>query len=474
MGSPYTATSVSNYNANPPSDDGAQTASNRVQWATQKTKLADPVYNAFNSSETATVAAFGKVVGGAGITTTAISYAVTASDQSKIIKATASGITITTPDATVVGAPFVFSVVNDSSADISFTGASAQTIDGSTTVTIPAGCGMMVNTDGSNWFSDGQNFNNVQQSPQGRLTLVSGTPVMNTDETAKTSVFYTPYVGNKVPISTNGTSFKVRSFSELTLTLVANHLASTIYDVFLFDNSGTITIGTGPAWNNNTAGSCARGTGAGTTQLSMVNGLLTNTVSMTARNGATTYTVAANEGTYVGTIFIDAAAGQVSCHFSYGQSRKFGIWNAYQRRRIALKAGDSTANWNSAGTLGPINAASANVATSLCGLAEEMIDARYVQSFTAVMNNNTVQYNNAIGYNSISASSGKKGLFENIASAPATLNQTIAVDTTAEYIAAPSLGINNFQMLEATPNGGSGHTSTGTEASCLMVVSWMG
>src|SRR6185437_329097 len=128
MGSPFTITSVSNYNSNPPSDDGSQTAANRVQWSTQKTKLADPVYNAFNSSETATSAAFGKIIGGAGLTTTAVDYTVAASDQGKFVQATASGITITAPDATSVGTPFVFAVLNNSSGDITFAGNGTQTI----------------------------------------------------------------------------------------------------------------------------------------------------------------------------------------------------------------------------------------------------------------------------------------------------------------------------------------------------------
>lgn len=475
MGAPFTTTSVSNYNANPPADDGSQVSANRVQWSTQKTKLADPVYNAFNTSETTTNTAFGKVVGGATITTTAISYTVTASDQSKIVKATAGGITITTPDATVVGAPFVFSVVNLSTSDITFAGNGSQTIDGATSITIPAGCGCMVNTDGSNWFTDGQNFNNVQQQPQGRLTLVTATPVMSSDQTGKTSVFYTPYTGNKVPISTNGTSFRVRSFSQLTLTLLsANHLASTLYDVFLFDNSGVITIGTGPGWSTNTAGSCARGTGAGTTELQLLNGLSTNKNSITARNGSTTYTVAANEGTYVGTIFIDSSAGQVSCHFSYGQSRKFGVWNAYNRVPIVLKAGDSTASWTYAGGSGirASNNATANSVTVLSGLAEEMYDLRFSQIAQpgASSAGSATTALTFIGWNSTSGGSGKRG--QSTITMAGANSLIIENDLVASFIQAPSLGINTVTSLENV--AGTTGTFQGTEAFMVLSASWRG
>jgi hypothetical protein len=158
MGSPFTVTSVSNYNSNPPSDDGAQTAANRVQWSTQKTKLTDPLKTAFDDSETETSTAFGRVLGGGGITTTAVDYTVSASDQGKFVKVTASGKTITTPDATVVGSPFVFAVLNNSSGNITLDGSGSQTIDGVSSFTIPAGAGVLVNTDGTNWFTSGKNF----------------------------------------------------------------------------------------------------------------------------------------------------------------------------------------------------------------------------------------------------------------------------------------------------------------------------
>lgn len=171
MGAPFTITSVSNYNSNPPSDDGAQTASNRVQWSTQKTKLADPIKTAFDTSESNTSSAFGKIVGGhSGITSTAVDYTVTASDQGGLVKCTVSGKTITTPDATVVGAPFVFRVLNASTGNITLDGSGTQTIDGSLTITIPAGCGLMLDTDGTNWFTNGQNFNNAS----GIINFLSG------------------------------------------------------------------------------------------------------------------------------------------------------------------------------------------------------------------------------------------------------------------------------------------------------------
>jgi hypothetical protein len=89
--------------------------------------------------------------------------------------------------------------------------------------------------------------------PQGRLTLTSATPVLAADVSAATAVYYTPYVGELVPLY-NGTSTVPTEFAELTLTLAAQHAVSTIYDVFVFSNSSVLTLATGPAWSNSGAG----------------------------------------------------------------------------------------------------------------------------------------------------------------------------------------------------------------------------
>lgn len=158
MAAPFTGVTIASYNANPPADDGSAVASNRVTWAGQKTKLTDPLKTAIESINTNLLTAFGKVVGGAGVTTTAISYAVGVSDQGKLVKVTgAGGITITTPDATAVN-PFVFALLNNSTGSIVLDGSGTQTVDGALTITIPAGSGAFVFTDGTNWFTAGQNY----------------------------------------------------------------------------------------------------------------------------------------------------------------------------------------------------------------------------------------------------------------------------------------------------------------------------
>jgi hypothetical protein len=477
MGSPFTITSVANYNSNPPSDDGAQTAANRVQWSTQKTKLSDPIKTAFDTSETATSTAFGKVLGGGGITTTAVDYTVTASDQGKLVKCTVAGKTITTPDATVVGSPFVFGVLNASSGDITFDGSGTQTVDGDLSFTIPAGCGLLLNTDGTNWFTFGRDFNNVLQRPQGYLTLTTGTPVITADVTSVSSVFYTPFEGDRIPISTDGVTFKMRQFTELTLALVSNHLLNTIYDIFLFDNPsspGQNIIGTGPAWTNSGGGTGARGTGAGTTELQKVHGLWTNKNSMTARNGSTTYTVPANEGTYVGSIYIDGVAGQVSNYISFGQSRKWGVWNAYNRQPINMQCGDSTSQWTppSLSTIRASNGNTNNKITIFSGLPEETVKADFSQFLQSQASSSSNTPAIGIGLNSTTVFSGLEAQLGNNNS---TTTSTIGATVTAKLLVAPFIGINVLQQLEEAQGAAAiSNIFNGGSSNMNMSAAWRG
>lgn len=312
---------------------------------------------------------------------------------------------------------------------------------------------------------------NIVSIPQGRLTPTTATPIIATGVTAGTAVYYTPYIGNLIPIY-DGTQFNATEFSELTLTLSASHLASQIYDAWIWEESDVVTIGTGPAWTVATAGSCARGTGAGTTELVRTNGLWTNANSLTTRNGATTYTVGATMATYVGSIFMDGTNGQISCLVAYGQARKFGVWNAYNRAPIILKAGDSTASWTyGTATLRPSNNDANNKITVFSGLAEEIYETRFIQK-TIATTGATVDQNreNGIGWNSTTAASGKIGYSQIIFSAAG--GGTGASDLVAEYIQQPAIGINNITALERA--AAAGITYYGAESQMVMTARWRG
>jgi hypothetical protein len=318
----------------------------------------------------------------------------------------------------------------------------------------------------------------VVPPPQGYITPVSGTAIISSDSVSATTVYYTPYTGVLVPIYNGATFIPTSIVSELQYTLTSSMVANNIYDLFVFSLSGVPTLGSGPSWSAGTggsiaAGSCARGTGAGGAAISRVNGIWVNTASMTIRygNGTTTTSVAASQATYVGSIYIDGTNGQVSCYRSFGQSRKWGIWNAYNRAPIVLTAGDATASWSyTSSTYRPSNNNTANSLTVFCGLAEEISVLEFIQRVQAQSGGSTSQPGNAIGWNSTTSGSQ----FE--PDIPNSVNSTTITNILpAKYIGTPSLGINTATCLEANISGtGAGTTFYGTQAYMRMTAEWRG
>lgn len=290
---------------------------------------------------------------------------------------------------------------------IVITRAGADTINGGTTVTISAANGAYaLFSDGiSKWSAQAIGASAVaavsslnQQTgalvlftpPQGRVTVSTGTPVVTSTVTAATSVFYTAYVGKNVPIY-NGTAVaqyqicaaNTSGACQLTITLGANWTLNTNYDVFIGLDTGTVRACTGPAWTSATV----RGTGAGTTQLSQLDGLQTNTVSMTCRyNNTTTFTCAVNQCTYVGS-FRTTAAGQVDYIFggtaSGGTAAVLNVCNYYNRVMTTPTVADNGVGYAySTGTTRQARASAGNQITFLNCFQEESISVNYYQQMS--------------------------------------------------------------------------------------------
>jgi hypothetical protein len=175
--------------------------------------------------------------------------------------------------------------------------------------------------------------------PQHRLTLASGVPFMATSYAAQNTIYSTPAIGNVIPIY-NGTYFAPNLLGEMSIVLGSNWTANSNWDVFVASDNGTIRLCTGPAWTNDTTRSAA---------ISQLTGIYVNTNSMTARYSNTdTFTVAAQRGTYLGTIRT-GSAGQVNFILgglgTGGVAANLGVWNAYNRIPTRLFIGDTTSSW---------------------------------------------------------------------------------------------------------------------------------
>jgi hypothetical protein len=311
--------------------------------------------------------------------------------------------------------------------------------------------------------------------PGGYLTLSSDTNniIITGDTTGATTVFYTPYTSNQVPIW-NGTSYTLYNITQLQLNLNAGqHLGNTIYDVCVFLNSSVPTLAAGPAWSNSAVGAGARGSGGGSAQISRLNGLWVNTVQITGTNGGGTATIPANQCTILGTILIDQTAGTISNYLSAGQNRKWGVWNFYNRQPIALQVTDPTASWTYTSITRASNGTIGNAATVLTGLAEESIMGTFNQVAQTTDGANPSYMHNGIGFNSSTTYSGQQGALLH------SQNSTTITDTlVASGISAPVLGANNFISLEdgvrGSSAGSAGQAFRGTTSNMLMALRFRG
>jgi len=300
-----------------------------------------------------------------------------------------------------------------------------------------------------------------QWTPSGRLTLTSGTPVTTSDVTAATAVYYTAMNGNTVPVygscASAPTQFAPVTITggELTLTLNnPNHAANTNYDVFCFLDGSTVRIGSGPPWTSSTA----RGTGAGTTQISLASGLWTNTVSLTARNGASTYAVAAGAGTYLGTIRTGSTAGTTED----SRSNRF-VFNAFNGVKRGLYVVESTNSWSyNTATWRQANGSTSNQVSIVQGLQQNYVSANVVVAYTNT-GGGTIAV--GVGINSTSVNSAKTfGVLPNGSS-----------QMSAFYEDYPVLGLSVIAWLETADgnpttwygDNGTTRMASGLTAQCI-------
>ncbi len=134
MGSKYSTVTVSNYNASPPSDDGAQTSSNKAKWSDVKTKLGDPVKTAAEAINTAIVEHVDQ-----GPDTKTANYTTVAGDYNTVIECSGT-FTVSLLDAATAGAGYYTIVKNAGSGTITVdTDTVADEIDGAVSYALTPG-----------------------------------------------------------------------------------------------------------------------------------------------------------------------------------------------------------------------------------------------------------------------------------------------------------------------------------------------
>lgn len=286
--------------------------------------------------------------------------------------------------------------------------------------------------------------------PGGRLTLTSGVPVLTSTVSAATTVYYAPYNHPFVPVY-DGSVMTLKPITAsstdavgLSVALGANWTLNSNWDWFVGVDSGTVRLCSGPAWTSDTA----RGTGAGTTELQLYNGLWTNKVSMTCRYAnASTFTCGVNQCTYVGSMRTGSAGQTNHIYGAVGANctaATFGLWNMYNRVDVKTFLGDSTDSWNySTNTWRSANASNNCRVTYIAGMAEDAVSSTYAG----------ISSHSAAGISAVGVGVDVTNAF----SGSVAYNTTAGpLGVAAFYSGVPGLGLHFLQAIEIS----SGATST--------------
>lgn len=320
------------------------------------------------------------------------------------------------------------------------------------TLNVGVGASQIVQLNGSSQLPavDGSLLTNLStggvSSAGGRCTLTTATPVLTSTVTGATSIIYSPYISQFVPIY-NGTSVSMVDVAGELTNILANSATGNAgpaaaannsnYDLFVWSNSGTPTFTRGPLWTSDTA----RGAGAGTTELVRVKGVWLNANAIT--NGP-----AAQRGTYVctvrsnGTATVDYQFGGLAAG---GTAGIIGVWNVYNRVNVSMFVQDSTDSWAyTSATIRPSNNSATHRVSFIQGLAEDGISVRGISYSSSSTAAGSAVMVSAIGYDSTTAMAAGASAGRHVNDLASTIQGMVA------QLELPSaLGFHYVQLLES-------------------------
>lgn len=268
-----------------------------------------------------------------------------------------------------------------------------------------------------------------------RLTLVSGTPVMTSDQTAKTTIYLTPYTGNRIALYDGSSAWSVITSAEVSLSL-SGYTANSNYDIWAYNNSGTLTLES-TIWTDDTTRATA---------LAYQDGVLVKSGTTTRR--------------YIGTIRTTGTTGQTAFVFSPsaspgGTAGQLFVWNYYNRVSVEAVVRDSTDSWTySTGAWRAANNSTGNRVNFVIGVQESSMNATYLIIGTVGIGG--AQCYSGIGYDSTTAITGASGMLGGsggtVSSIPAARGSVIP-GIGSHYISALEYGANSvtFYGDDGTP-----------------------
>lgn len=213
----------------------------------------------------------------------------------------------------------------------------------------------------------------------GRLTLESGVPISSTDQSAKTTIYFTPFLGNSIALyDTTASRWVNYSFTERSLTLVGL-TAATLYDIVAYNDAGTVTL-EAKAWSSGSNRAFA---------ITLQDGTYVLSDDRTRR--------------YLGTVYINATGGQ-----SDDALAKRYVWNYYNRVQRTLGQADTNTSWTyTTATIRQARGAADNQVECCVGVAE--INAYIELAAVAANSSAGVAVAVGIGLDSTTAFAGGRG-----------------------------------------------------------------
>lgn len=248
-------------------------------------------------------------------------------------------------------------------------------------------------------------------SCSGRLTLETGVPVSTTDQSGGT-LYYTPYKGAQISLY-DGSKWKMYLFTEVSLALSIS--SGSNYDVFLYDNGGTIALELSNAWTNDTTRATA---------ITLQDGVY-------VKNGGTTRR-------YVGTI-----RGSGANTTADSKAQRF-VWNHCNPQRKLLSVTESADSWTyNSTTYQSFNSSTSNRVEYVVGISESPVRVNAMGLANGTGRGASI----GIGIDSTSTNSGiLKGRYLD------SSNDDGISQVWAFYLGHPGLGYHYLQMLEADTN----------------------
>lgn len=251
---------------------------------------------------------------------------------------------------------------------------------------------------------------------EGRLTLTTGVPVTTADVTAATSVYFTPFNGNRIALY-SGSAWVIRSFAELTQSL-AGFTASLPYDIFAYDNAGTVAL-EALVWTNTTTRATA---------LVLQDGVWCKTGALTRR--------------YLGTVYINSTGGQTDDTLT-----KRSVYNAQNRVVKPLRRLEDTNSYTYNSSFRQANGSALNEFDVMVGLAEDPIDIR----IDAMVSNDSTSELHVVAVALDGTSAAAAGSILSPLRVPVV---SVATHVSASLRTVPAVGRHRFVWIETASSGG--------------------